>query len=212
MFTGIIEEIGSIKNITKNSKEATLTLQTQLVQNDTKIGDSISVNGVCLTVTKIDNNLLTFFVMRETIERTSLKHLKSSSKINLERALLPTTRLGGHIVLGHIDGVGTIINVEKIGEANVYSIRSEKEVLRYIIKKGSVAIDGISLTVVEINDIMFKVSIIPHTQFATTLHEKRVGDVVNIECDMIGKYVEKIIQKDTTKNERLTQLLIENGF
>ncbi|MCL2861252.1 MAG: riboflavin synthase [Firmicutes bacterium] len=212
MFTGIIEEVGIVNRLTKNSKEATLVLEVFLVHVDTKIGDSIAVNGVCLTVTKIENNLLTFFVMNETIEKTSLKYLKTSLKVNLERALLPTTRLGGHIVSGHVDGIGTISNIEKAGDSKIYSIRVEPLMLRYIIKKGSVAIDGISLTVTEIYDTMFKVGIIPHTQTATNLFDKRVGDTVNIECDMIGKYVEKFMNKDINKSERLSKLLIEVGF
>ena len=216
MFTGIIEEIGIIKSIAKNSKEAILVIETGLIHIETKIGDSIAVNGICLTVTKIENNLLTFFVMNETIEKTSLKQLKSFSKVNLERALLPTTRLGGHIVSGHIDGIGTISNIERVGDSNIYSILTMPDILRYIVKKGSVSIDGISLTIVEISDKLFKVSIIPHTLSFTTLGEKRVRDIVNIECDLIGKYVEKILSTnkndEDVRQERLSKLLIEGGF
>jgi riboflavin synthase len=192
MFTGIIEEIGHIKKIKHGAKSATLTIQANHVTKDTVIGDSISTNGVCLTVTNLETNGFDVDVMNETLQRSNLKELKTGSQVNLERALTLQTRLGGHMVSGHIDGVGILSDVKKDDIAYRITIKTEPHITRYIIEKGSIAVDGISLTVVNVWSHTFEVSIIPHTKDQTTLLNKKVGETVNLECDMIGKYVEKL--------------------
>lgn len=178
----------------------------------TKIGDSISVNGVCLTVTNIEKSNYSTEVMPETIKRSSLKEIKKGDYVNLERALKVTDRLGGHIVSGHIDGTGIIEDMQKDENAIWYRIKVDSDIIRYIVQKGSVAIDGISLTVARIDNLTFQVSIIPHTQEETNLRYKAVGDIVNIECDIIGKYVEKLLKRDKQKSKITKEFLIENGF
>lgn len=193
MFTGIIEEIGEIKSIKKGAKSATLTIQGSVVTKDSKIGDSIAVNGVCLTATTINGSLFTADVMAETMRRSSLGELSIGSKVNLERAMAADGRFGGHIVSGHIDGCGTIRSYEREDNAVWVTIATPSNILKYIIEKGSIAIDGISLTVAYVDDNCFKVSIIPHTAGETTLLMKKPGDTVNLENDVIGKYVEKLL-------------------
>ncbi len=193
MFTGIIEEIGEIKSIKKGAKSATLTIQGSIVTEDSRIGDSIAVNGVCLTATSINGNIFTADVMAETMRRSSLGQLGSGSKVNLERAMAANGRFGGHIVSGHIDGCGTIRSFVREDNAVWVTIDAPANILKYIIEKGSIAIDGISLTVAYVDDICFKVSIIPHTAGETTLLTKKPGDTVNLENDVIGKYVEKLL-------------------
>lgn len=194
MFTGIIEEIGEIKSIKKGAKSATLTIQGSVVTEDSRIGDSIAVNGVCLTATSINGNIFTADVMAETMRRSSLGQLGSGSKVNLERAMAANGRFGGHIVSGHIDGCGTIRSFVREDNAVWVTIDAPANILKYIIEKGSIAIDGISLTVAYVDDICFKVSIIPHTAGETTLLMKKPGDTVNLENDVIGKYVEKLLR------------------
>ncbi len=211
MFTGIIEEVGKIENISILGNSAKLKVNCQNVLEGTKIGDSISLNGICLTVTKIDKNSYETDVMPETMNRSSLKALKKNDYVNLERALKVDGRLGGHIVSGHIDGVGIIENIKEDENAIWYTISTTDELLKYIVEKGSIAIDGISLTVAEVNKKNLKVSIIPHTQKETNLQYKRNKEIVNIECDIVGKYVEKLLKsKETTEITR--EFLIENGF
>ena len=193
MFTGIIEEIGEIKSIKKGAKSATLTIQGSVVTKDSKIGDSIAVNGVCLTATTISGNLFTADVMAETMRRSALGQLSTGSKVNLERAMAADGRFGGHIVSGHIDGTGTIGSFEREDNAVWVTIDAPTNILKYIIEKGSIAIDGISLTVAYVDNTCFKVSIIPHTAGETTLLMKKPGDNVNLENDVIGKYVEKLL-------------------
>ncbi|MBQ9608573.1 MAG: riboflavin synthase [Lachnospiraceae bacterium] len=193
MFTGIIEEIGEIKNIKQGIRSAVLTVKGSLVTSDSKVGDSIAVNGVCLTATSIDREIFTADVMAETMRRSSLGGLKPGSKVNLERAMPCNGRFGGHIVSGHIDGTGTISKMEREDNAVWVTVATSKEILKYIVEKGSIAIDGISLTVAYVDDDVFKVSIIPHTAGETTLLMKTKGDVVNLENDIIGKYVEKLM-------------------
>jgi riboflavin synthase len=199
MFTGIIEEIGIIKSIKKGPKSAVLSIEAYRVLEDTQLGDSISTNGVCLTVTGIYQNSFSVDVMNETLNRTTIRLLSPGSKINLERALTLIDRLGGHMVSGHIDGIGTISHLEKQDIATLVWIKTTPDLLKYIIEKGSIAIDGISLTVVSVDDYGFSVSIIPYTKNDTTLLDKKMGDLVNLECDLIGKYVEKLLgsQKQT---------------
>ena len=208
MFTGIIEEIGKIKHIDQRTKHVTLTIQATKILEDTKKGDSISTNGVCLTVTDLASDEFKVDMIYETLNRTTMKELKIGSKVNLERALTLSTRLGGHMVSGHIDGIGRIENIVKDDRALVMNIKTEPHILKYIIEKGSVAIDGISLTVVDVHPHSFQVSIIPHTQYETILIHKKVNDIVNIECDLIGKYVEKLIHSQ--EHHPLTEAYLKN--
>lgn len=214
MFTGLIEEIGEIQNIIKSARSAKIKIKAGKILEDIKIGDSISTNGVCLTVTEFTPDSFTVDVMAETIRRSNLSSLTAGDKVNLERALLAGDRLGGHIVSGHIDGMGTITSYEKEDNAVWVTIAARPDILKYIIKKGSVAIDGVSLTVAYIDENVFKVSLIPHTRDLTTLLKKKTGDPVNLECDMIGKYIEKLLLfKETQKSSRIsTDFLVQNGF
>lgn len=214
MFTGIIEEIGSVRSITYGSSSIRISLDCTKITDDIKVGDSVAVNGVCLTVTSSSEKW--FDVMPETMRRTNLGTLKTSDKVNLERALKLNDRLGGHLVSGHIDGIGKITNKVKEDNAVWLTIEASQDILKYIVKKGSVALDGTSLTVAEINKNSFKVSLIPLTFGVTTLGLKNTGNIVNIECDVIGKYVEKLIygykNVDENKNELSMEFLKEHGF
>lgn len=215
MFTGIVEELGTVKSISRGSKSIKLTMLGSVVLEDVKIGDSIAVNGVCLTVTEFTGQQFTVDVMAETMDKTNLGELKPGNKVNLERALRLSDRLGGHIVSGHIDGVGAIINQEKVDIAVLTEIKAPPEVLKYVVKKGSVTIDGISLTVVEYSKETFTVSLIPHTAKVTTLGFKKKGDRVNLEGDVLGKYIERLMEghKDTdTKKNISLEFLASNGF
>lgn len=215
MFTGIVEEIGEIKSIKKGSKSSVLTIKASKVLEDTAIGDSIMTNGVCLTVTDMSAGEFKADVMAETLNRTALNSLTQGSRLNLERALNLQTRLGGHMVSGHIDGTGIIKNFRKDDNAVWVTIETEEKLLRYIIEKGSIAIDGISLTVATVSDKDFQVSIIPHTADETTLLSHKIGDQVNLEVDLIGKYVEKLLglSSDTNNKEKITQAYLKtNGF
>ena len=200
MFTGIVEEVGTIKNIKKGSKSAILTIQGDVVTKGSNLGDSIAVNGVCLTVTSLSGNTFIADVMAESMRRTSLGSLASGSKVNLERAMAADGRFGGHIVSGHIDGTGTITDFTREDNAVWVTISADSKILKYIIEKGSIAIDGISLTVAYVDSRCFKVSIIPHTAKETTLLSKKVGDIVNLENDVIGKYVEKLLNFSSGDN------------
>ena len=191
MFTGIIEEIGTLKAISHGQRSATLEISAFKVLEGTRIGDSIAVNGVCLTVTSIGKGSFIVDAMPETLGRSNLGSLQAGSKINLERALRLGDRLGGHLVSGHIDGEGIIFNFREDDNAIRIRIATDKSLLRYIIEKGSVAVDGISLTVTHVDDKSFEVSVIPYTRNETTLCGRRPGERVNLETDMIGKYVER---------------------
>lgn len=193
MFTGIIEEIGTILGVRKGARSSVLSIQGKVIFDDLKLGDSIAVNGVCLTVTSFTSNSFTADVMSETLSRSSLGNLKTGSHVNLERAMAANGRFGGHIVSGHIDGTGTIYKIQKDDNAIWYTVKATEPLLRYIVEKGSIAIDGISLTVADVTSESFRVSIIPHTAKATILSEKTLGSIVNLENDVIGKYVEKLI-------------------
>lgn len=215
MFTGIIIELGKVQNITKHLNGARLSILSKNVIRDALVGDSISVNGVCLTVTDIEKTrgLLFFDVSHETLQKTTLGDLKRNDLVNLEPALTLNTKLGGHIVSGHVEAVGTIKNIENIGDYINLEIEAPKEVLRYCIKKGSIAIDGISLTIVDIFPTSFTVVIVPHTAKMTTISKRKVGDRVNLESDLIAKYVEKFIIGDSSSREdRLMVKLREQGF
>lgn len=214
MFTGLVEEVGKVLDIAEENKIWTITFECKKVVKNISIGDSIAVNGVCLTANEFDNSSFKANVMAETIRKTNLGFLKCGSLVNLERALKIGNRLGGHIVSGHIDGIGVISEFKNEGDAIWISISSSKEILKYMVYKGSVAIDGVSLTVSYVDEEIFKVSIIPHTKEATTLTKKNTRDLVNIECDVIGKYVEKLLNYTDVKKESNIDMnfLKENGF
>ena len=216
MFTGIIEDIGTVRSVTKSGDAFALTISSSKIMDDVKLGDSIAVNGVCLTARTIRGNEFTADVMAETLRKSSLGQLKSDSKVNLERALSPTGRFGGHIVSGHIDGTGTVKSIKPEGNAMWVEIAAPASILRLIIMKGSIAIDGISLTVADVGDESFKVSVIPHTASETTLLDKKPGDAVNLENDVIGKYVEKLLRTPAEPEKKDSQLtldtLMTNGF
>jgi riboflavin synthase len=215
MFTGLIEELGRIEKVIKSTKSAIIAIKAHKILEGVKIGDSISTNGVCLTITSFSSNSFTVDVMAETMRSSNLKNLSSGEIVNLERALRVGDRIGGHIVSGHIDGIGVIQNYEKEDNAVWVTIAAEAEILKYIVQKGSIAIDGVSLTVAYVDSTEFKVSIIPHTKEMTTLLYKKIGDQVNLECDMVGKYIEKLLgTKEQTSTKRTIDLnfLSENGF
>lgn len=212
MFTGIIEEIGKIQGIQKRASSAVLSVQASEIMQDIHLGDSIAVNGVCLTAASISPNGFTTDVMHETLDRSSLGNLRIGSHVNLERAMTANGRFGGHIVSGHIDGTGTILDIRKDDNAVWYTIKAPLPILRYVIEKGSIAIDGISLTVAKVCRDGFSVSIIPHTASLTTLSSRRVGDLVNLENDCIGKYVERLMGKEPRNNNITAGFLAKYGF
>lgn len=194
MFTGIVEEIGTIDRITHGAHSAVLRIRASAVLEGTRIGDSIAVNGVCLTVTEMTDRTFSADVMHETLNRSSLAQLRSGSRVNLERAMQLNGRFGGHIVSGHIDGTGTVASIRRDDNAIWYEVKTSPQLLRYIVEKGSITIDGISLTVAKVGSGSFSISAIPHTVAVTVLADRREGDVVNLENDIIGKYVEKLMQ------------------
>lgn len=211
MFTGIIEEIGTVRRIEHGAKGARLTIQAKTVLEDTRIGDSIATNGVCLTVVSMTGDSFSADVMAESLRRSSLGTLQGGSPVNLERAMAANGRFGGHIVSGHIDGTGTIASQKREDNAVWVKIKTPAPLLRYIVEKGSIAIDGVSLTVAAVTDTDFSVSIIPHTGAQTILLGKKPGESVNLECDVIGKYVEKLTAPHKTGGIS-TNFLAENGF
>lgn len=215
MFTGIIEETGKIINIRKDAKSAALTVRAGVIFEDLKPGDSVSVNGVCLTVTDLTKDTFTADIMHETLSRSSLGELKAGSAVNLERALAVSGRFGGHIVSGHIDGTGTITKIKNDGNAVWYTVKAPPQIMKYIVEKGSVAIDGVSLTVAGVSEDSFSVSVIPHTSKNTALSLKAAGDTVNLENDIIGKYVEKLMspgQAQTPQRNITKEFLNKHGF
>ncbi len=222
MFTGIIEEIGTISSVAEGKLSAVVTIQASKVLEGSQAGDSIAVNGVCLTVTSIHGGLFTADVMAETLRRSSLGNLSKGSRVNLERAMHANGRFGGHIVSGHIDGTGTIVSKAREDNAVWVTINTDKRILKYIVEKGSIAIDGTSLTVATVNDSdsTFSVSVIPHTAKETIILGKGAGDIVNIENDVIGKYVERLLafreepvnSANNSAPEITMDFLMENGF
>lgn len=215
MFTGIVEEVGRVEQIRRGQHSAVLVIHAQKVLEDTKIGDSIAVNGICLTVTELFSSGFSADIMHESLNRSSLAGLTGGSRVNLERAMPANGRLGGHIVSGHVDGVGKITSIRRDDTAIWYTVQTKPEILRYIVEKGSITIDGISLTVAAVTQEDFSISAIPHTVSQTVLRERREGDFVNLETDIIGKYVEKLLLPATgrQKENKITrEFLYQNGF
>ncbi|MFP7334008.1 riboflavin synthase [Shouchella clausii] len=213
MFTGIIEEMGKVAFVSKKGKAMTLAVNCKTVLADAAIGDSIAVNGVCLTVTAVSKSQFQADVMPETYEATTIKQLVPGQFVNLERAMAVGSRFGGHIISGHVDGVGTIQKRQPVENAVLFEVEADRELVRYIVQKGSIAVDGTSLTVFAVTDTSFTISIIPHTLEMTIIGTKKPGDHVNIECDIIGKYVEKLLApKESAARTPLSQLLQENSY
>jgi riboflavin synthase len=217
MFTGIIEETGEYLGLQKGASSAVLTIRASKVLSGTAVGDSIAVNGVCLTVVRLFPDRFLADVMPETLRRSTLGDLKTGDQVNLERAMAADGRFGGHIVAGHVDGTGVIRSIRPESNAVLYTISADPKILRYIVEKGSVAIDGISLTVASLADDSFTVSVIPHTREITALAFRKAGDQVNLENDIIGKYVERLIMPGSSNTSDSgsgisMDFLVENGF
>ena len=215
MFTGIVEEKGSVRYMQLTGESGVLAVKAKKVLERTKIGDSIAVNGVCLTVTSLQPDGFTADVMAETIRRSSLGSCKVGSQVNLERAMAADGRFGGHIVAGHVDGTGCILRIEKDDNAVWFTIHAEPNLLRYVVEKGSIAVDGISLTVAAVSSDAFSVSTIPHTVSCTNLCQRHKNDVVNLETDILGKYVEKLFQpipQEHRQSSVTKEMLIRYGF
>ncbi len=212
MFTGIIEETGSVARVLQGGTSGEIRINASYVLEGTKLGDSIAVNGVCLTVTGLYDDGFTADVMPETLRRSNLGMLRSGDRVNLERAMAADGRFGGHIVSGHIDGTGEIVSLRNEGNAVWVRIRAKEEILALIVEKGSITIDGISLTVATLGTDHFEVSIIPHTGQQTTLLKKKPGDKVNLENDIIGKYVQRLLGKSTQSSGITESFLAEHGF
>jgi riboflavin synthase len=217
MFTGIIEEVGILEDIITGNGFGIMKVKCSKVLEDAKIGDSISTNGVCLTVREKDAFSFSADVMGETLAKTNLGSLKIGDKLNLERALRLSDRLGGHIVSGHIDGIGEIVSIKEESDGTWLTISAPQEVLKYVIYKGSISIDGISLTVAYVDNEVFKVSVIPHTLENTILHNKKINSKVNLECDLVGRYIEKLFspkdeKEENNKSNITMDFLKNNGF
>ncbi|WP_251197226.1 riboflavin synthase [Anaerotardibacter muris] len=220
MFTGIVEAVGTVKMLKRGANSAIITIEAPQILGDAHMGDSIAVNGVCLTVTSFTNKTFDADIMHETLDRSDLGSLRAGSKVNVERAMAVNGRFGGHIVSGHIDGVGKIARIETDDNAVWFTIAAPQHILRQIILKGSIAIDGISLTVARLTDSTFSVSVIPHTRAETNLVTKHVGDEVNLETDVIGKYVERLLSFEGAdrssppqpSGEITKEFLLMNGF
>lgn len=213
MFSGIVEEVGFVRAVTRRSDAYSLTIGCRRVLEDAEVGHSVAVNGVCLTVTRREREVFSADVMPETLRRTNLGELKPGSPVNLERALRLDSRLGGHLVSGHIDGVGVVVGQYPEGNAVIFEIEAAPELEKYLVPKGSVAVDGISLTVAGVDGSRFTVSIIPHTLHFTTMGRRRRGDRVNLEADMLAKYVEKLLGLERDRPRGLsTELLRRWGY
>lgn len=221
MFTGLVEELGTLEAMTGSGQSSRLVIRAERVLEGVKTGDSIAVNGICLTVTSFTSRQFTVDVMPETLNKTSLRQLRQGQSVNLERAMRLGDRFGGHIVSGHVDGTGTVISRQPHANAVLFRIAADASLLKYVIPRGSICIDGISLTVVDVDDAGFSVSIIPHTLAETSLRDRKVGDQVNLEADVIGKYVERLMGVRATEatggsvatSSRLSlAFLQDNGF
>jgi riboflavin synthase len=215
MFTGLVEEVGTVLEIRPAGKAIRLKLRASEILDDVALGDSIAVNGICLTVTHFDKSSFTVDVVPETMRRTTLHELSAGSPVNLERAMAMGKRFGGHIVSGHIDGVGRIVSIADEDIAKVVRVAAPPEVMRYVVEKGSITIDGVSLTVMDHEEDSFRISVIPHTWMITVLRHRRVGSLVNLEADIIGKYVERLLGPHVgggRKGSLSLDFLRENGF
>jgi len=213
MFTGIIEEVGVVKKIDRKPGMARLTVEANTVIEDIKVGDSVACNGVCLTVAELNHHRISFDIMSQTLERTNLGKGKVGEKINLERSLRAGDRLSGHILSGHIDGMGTLVTKQNDSKNLVLRIVTSADIMRYLVPKGSIACEGISLTIVDLAKDYFTVNIIPHTLRATNLDSKKVGDTLNIEVDLFGKYVYRYLAQKKTESPKTTkEFLAEYGF
>lgn len=204
MFTGIVEELGIIRKISISGHSGSITIEASKVLEGTRIGDSIAVNGICLTVTSMASDSFTADIMAETVRRSSLKGAVSGDKVNLERAMAADGRFGGHIVSGHVDGTGTIIGMHREENAVWVTISAEPSIMKFIVEKGSVCLDGISLTVAKVGTTVFSVSVIPHTGEETTLLRKKTGSLINIENDVVGKYVERLLNFKNNESTGIT--------
>jgi riboflavin synthase len=212
LFTGIVEEIGTVASISAGARAYSLRIDADVVLGGTKLGDSIAVNGTCLTVTSLSATSFTVDVAPETRSRTNLAQLVVRDAVNLERAVTPTTRLGGHLVQGHVDGLGTITDLYPDGEALWVTIRASTDILRYVVPKGFISLDGVSLTVVDVSSSTFNIMLVPHTQNHIILPRKSIGYHINIEVDIIGKYVEKFVAPFHSGTTLTLDKLRENGF
>jgi riboflavin synthase len=212
VFTGLVEEVGRVSRLEARAGEMSrLSISARRVLEGTRVGDSVSVNGVCLTVNELDAETLIFYAMPETLRRSALGSLAEGSAVNLERAMSPADRFGGHIVQGHVDGVGEVSSVRSEGEAEIWEFSAPVAVLRYVVEKGSICVDGISLTVVSVRDGFFTVSILPQTRATTNLKELRVGDRVNLEADIIAKYVERLVGPRSTEGLQNLERSVEDA-
>lgn len=217
MFTGIIEETGTVQSLVKGSDSARIRINAPLIVSDVKTGDSIAVNGICLTVVAFDTATFTAEAMAETMAKTNLGDLQPGQKVNLERALRLSDRLGGHLVSGHVDGIGTVVRQTKHDIAVVYEITCPPVLAKYLVPKGSIAVDGISLTIIEVKPQTFTVSLIPHTRGVTAMSLKKVGDKVNLEGDVLAKYLEKLTADGNREKKPATSsitatFLARHGF
>jgi len=216
MFTGIVEDLGIVKRVVKSSAGAKLNIESKLAASDTKIGDSISINGSCLTVIDIHGDELSFDISAETLEKTNLDSLASAERVNIERALRADSRIGGHFVNGHIDCIGKIASKEKRADFVKITIEIPDEYMIYLSEKGSIAVDGISLTINRLKNNSFSVMIIPHTISVTSLGYKKTGDSVNVEVDILAKYANRLVNRSAEQSSRAVNisknLLKEHGF
>ncbi|MHB1457123.1 MAG: riboflavin synthase [Armatimonadota bacterium] len=211
MFTGLIEEKGIVAGIKSSGKSIRLIVKAPGVASDVIVGESIAISGVCLTAVSVSPPTIEFDAVRETIERTTLGRLKAGDSVNLERALRLGDRLDGHMVQGHVDGIGVIREIRRSGDDTVIRISAEPDVMTYVVRKGSITVDGISLTIADVTEDWFSIAIIPHTLINTTLNEKNSGSAVNLETDIIGRYVYKYMGK-TSSDDSLMKKLAEGGF
>lgn len=204
MFTGLVEEIGKVKNIKNISGGKRIAVGADFVSDDVKVDDSISVNGVCLTAVSISNNIFEADAVGETLNKSTLNEIKVGSEVNLERALKLSDRLGGHFVQGHVNGIGSVNKITKLGDNYSLTIRVPEKLTKYIVDEGSITLDGISLTVARIKENYVEISIIPHTWNHTTLRNKQVGSKINVETDILGKYIEKLLNSGQ-EDEKFTE-------
>lgn len=211
MFTGLVEEVGTVRAVSRGNG-AVIRITAPKLAPDAKLGDSIAVNGVCLTVTRISGDELSFDAVEETLSRSDLGQLRPGNPVNLEPSVSAERLFSGHFVLGHVDGLGTIASFDKRPGSTILSIRAPKEIMRYVVEKGSIAIDGISLTVASCDDHGFSIAVIPHTIANTNLESKKSGDVVNLEADILGKYVEKFVTGRLGGGGITSKLLADSGF